>query len=134
MDDGNGTRSRVVIERHPTATISLVVLIGVLVLRPLVGMLAPTTAKEPTLSHVVFWIAFLAGLRISIFWFQTLIHGIEHAREENRVAVVLAHIFLGVIMSYGYYYWSRAGEASELSGVGEPDSPETIADSERARL
>jgi len=71
------------------------------------GMPRTNTDDDPKIFRVFFWIMFAGGLRATILWFQTLIHGIKHAKEENRVAVVLAHLLLGLIMVYLYYFSSR---------------------------
>lgn len=71
------------------------------------GMPQQITADDPIVFHAFSWTMFLGVVRVIVFWFQTLIHGIQHAKEENRVAVVLGHIFLGPIMAYGYYISSR---------------------------
>ncbi|MCP4706985.1 MAG: hypothetical protein GY869_00030 [Planctomycetes bacterium] len=64
--------------------------------------------QNDSLMLTVFKVIFLvAGFRTLVLYFQTLIHGIKYAKEENRVAVVLGHMFLGPIMSYLYYISSR---------------------------
>jgi hypothetical protein len=72
-----------------------------------IGMPQNITADDPPLFHVLFWIIFLGAIRATVLWFQTLIHGVKYAREKNRVAVVMGHLFLGPIMAYGYYLSSR---------------------------
>ncbi|QQE11850.1 hypothetical protein JD969_20630 [Planctomycetota bacterium] len=46
----------------------------------------------------------LGGIRAMILFFQTLYHGVYYAKEENRFAVVLGHLFLGILMPYLYYF------------------------------
>jgi hypothetical protein len=71
------------------------------------GMPREIGQDDPAVFHVLFWIIFLGAIRAIILWFQTLIHGVKYAKEENRVAVVLGHVFLGPIMAYGYYLSSH---------------------------
>ena len=76
------------------------------------GMPRHIDGDDPFVFHAFFWLIFFGVLRAMVLWFQTLVHGIKHAREENRVAVVLGHIFLGPLMAYGYYLASRLDQTS----------------------
>ena len=78
------------------------------------GMPQTITADDPPVFHVFFCIIFLGAIRATVLWFQTLIHGLKHAKDENRVAVVLGHLFLGPFMAYGYY-WSSRSDADEAA-------------------
>jgi hypothetical protein len=82
------------------------------------GMPQQIDEDDPWIFHFFFWSMLLGGLRITVFWFQTLIHGVKYAKEENRVAVVLGHIFLGPVMAYGYYLVSR-NDAHQHRSNGE---------------
>jgi hypothetical protein len=65
------------------------------------------TGADPLRYHAILLTIFIGTGRLLALWFQTLIHGIMYARPENRVAVVMGHLFLGPIMAVGYYYGSR---------------------------
>ena len=71
------------------------------------GMPQDITADDPMVFHLFFWVIFLGAIRATVLWFQTLAHGVKHAKEENRFAVVLGHFFLGPLMAYAYYLSSR---------------------------
>lgn len=85
------------------------------------GMPEEITNDSPTLFQVFFWLMFLGSLRATILWFQTLIHGIKYAKEENRVILVLCHIFIGPIMSYLYYITLRLDAKREAHFGQESD-------------
>lgn len=94
-------------KRDVTVWLSLGMIVIPLLMGLAVGMPRTITADDPVIYHIFYWTIFLGAIRATVLWFQTLIHGIEHAKEENRVAVVLGHIFLGPIMAYGYYVSPR---------------------------
>lgn len=71
------------------------------------GMPQEISSDDPIVFQIFFWTILLGAIRATILWFQTLIHGVKYAKEENRVAVVMGHLFLGLIMAYGYYVSSR---------------------------
>ena len=92
--------------RDPTVVLSFVMMFGGWITGAAISM-PESLDTNPPVHEVIFWITFAGALRATVLWFQTLIHGIDHSKPENRVAVVLGHIFLGPIMSYAYYYSSR---------------------------
>ena len=94
-------------KRDPTVSISLLLFVGAWVIGLALGMPRTITNESPSVFHAIFLVMFVAAIRITILWFQTLIHGTKYAKEENRVAVVLGHVFLGPIMSFLYYYSVR---------------------------
>lgn len=57
--------------------------------------------------RILSWAGLAASMRIVVLWWQTLIHGVQRSRPENRVAVVLGHVLLGPLMAYGYYIATR---------------------------
>lgn len=79
------------------------------------AMRMPTTvtSDDPLVFHVLRLIMFLGIIRATVLWFQTLVHGVRDAKEENPYLVVLGHVLLGQIMAYLYYYGHRAGGRSE---------------------
>jgi len=70
---------------------------------------------DPMVFHILFWLTLPGTMRVTLFWFQTLTHGIKNVKEENRVAIVLGHVLLGPIVSYGYYLSSRLDAKHEAS-------------------
>lgn len=108
-------------KRDITVWISLAMVAIPMLLGIAMGMPQYITADDPLQFHIFFWIIFLGAVRATVLWFQTLIHGVKYSKEENRVAVVLGHIFLGPIMAYCYYLSSRlsAKQATTTSGSSE---------------
>ena len=98
-------------KRDLTVTLSLIIFFGTLVLGLALGMPRNITEDSPIHFHVFFWIMFAAAIRATVLWFQTLIHATKYAAEDNRVAAVMAHLLLGPIMSYAYYFAIRPGTA-----------------------
>lgn len=94
-------------KRDVTVWLSLVMIMIPWLVGLAMGMPRNNEDNTPGVFHVFFWIIFLGTIRAIVLWFQTLIHGVKYAKEENRVAVVLAHFFLGPIMAYAYYLCSR---------------------------
>jgi len=99
-----------VMKKDPTVWVSLLLIALPWIIGEIMGMPRTMDDNSPTIFQVFFWLMFIGAIRATILWFQTLIHGIEHAKKENRVAVVLGHIFLGPIMSY-LYYWDSCKKA-----------------------
>lgn len=91
------------------------------------GMPRTITSDDPMTFHIFFWIIFVGAMRAIVLWFQTLIHGVKYAKEQNRVAVVLGHLFLGPIMAYAYYLSSRLDRKQE---AGSDRSGATAADAQ----
>jgi hypothetical protein len=90
--------------RDVTVPISLAMIAIPLGIGLAIGMPQHITSDDPPIFHALFWIIFIGAIRATVLWFETLIHGVKYAKEENRVAVVLSHVFLGPIMAYGYYF------------------------------
>ena len=87
-------------KRDATVWISLVMIAVPWIVGAAMGMPRMIGPGDPVIFHVFFWIVFVGAVRVTVLWFQTLIHGIRHARQENSMAVVVVHILLGPIMSY----------------------------------
>jgi hypothetical protein len=110
--------------RDPTVWISLVMLVvpwGISL-----ATFQSIDSAGPPLDRALFWTMFIGGVRAAILWYQTLIHGLRHARRENLVAVVLAHLFLGPVMAYAYYLSSRMDirrGAQPKAPLAEPFEP-----------
>ena len=104
-----------IVKRDITVWISLVMVLVAGALALAMGMPRHLGHDDPVVFHVLFWLIMLGSVRATVLWFQTLIHGVKHAKEENRVAVVLGHFFLGPIMAYGYFLASRM-DANRLTG------------------
>ena len=105
-------------KRDITVWISLLIIAVALILFNIMRIPSDFNQNDP-LILTVFKCIFLVGLiRAVVLYFQTLIHGIKYAKEENRVAVVLGHMFLGPIMSYLYYLSSRL-DAKQAAGYPE---------------
>lgn len=94
-------------KRDLTVWISLAMIVVPCLAGLAMGMPNSISSDDPIVFQVFFWLIFLGSIRVTILWFQTLIHGVKYAKEENRVAVVLAHVILGPIISYPYYMSSR---------------------------
>ena len=94
-------------KRDVTVWISLAMIVVPLLLGIAMGMPRDITSKTPLVFHIFFWMIFFGAIRAIVLWFQTLKHGVKHAKEENRHAVVLGHLFLGLLMAYAYYLASR---------------------------
>ena len=69
------------------------------------------SADHPQKFHILFWIMFISGVRISILWLQTLIHSVNRD-DVDRTSWVLGHVFLGPISSL-YYYFSQKPKTKE---------------------
>jgi hypothetical protein len=96
-------------KRDITVWLSLVVIAVAGVIAAATGMPRHIDTSAPLLFHVLFWIIIVGAVRATVLWFQTLMHGLKHAKQENRVAVVLGHLLLGPLMAYAYYLASRLG-------------------------
>ena len=93
-------------KRDPTVLGSLVLFLAAWVLALIFEMPHPLTREHAVVFHVIFWIMVAAGIRIGILWVQTLFHAVSYARSDWAVWV-LAHIVLGPVASYIYYFNSR---------------------------
>lgn len=78
-----------------------------LILGLAMGMPRNITDRDPLVFRIFFLVIFVGAIRATILWFQTVRHGLKHAKEENRFAVVLGHLFLGIVMAYADYLSSR---------------------------
>ncbi len=112
MNNANEVVSTPTMKRDPTVWGSLLLLLGAWITALALGMPRTIRSDDPIAFRVLSWIMFLAAIRVTVLWFQTLIHGVKYAKEENRVAVVLGHVFLGPLMSYLYYYDSTRKRAA----------------------
>jgi hypothetical protein len=103
-------------KRDVTVPLSLVMIVVPWIIGAAMGMPSELTGKEPMIFHVFFWIIFAGAIRATVLWFQTLTHGIRYAAEDNRVAVVFGHLFLGPIMSYLYYFYTPVSARADSVG------------------
>ncbi len=108
-------------KRDVTVWLSLVFIFVPWCIGTSMGMTNTINDDDPILFHVFFGIMILGWIRAAILWFQTLIHGIKYAKDENRVAVVLAHIFLSMPMSYLYYLTIRLDSKRQKKHPEEHD-------------
>jgi len=102
-------------KRAPTAWIGLLLMVIPWAIGLAMDMPREIDQDDPMVFHILFWLVFLGAIRVTVFWFQTLIHGIKNVKEENRVAIVLGHVLLGPIVSYGYYLSSRLNAKHEAA-------------------
>lgn len=94
-------------KRDPTVLISFLMIAIPVISLILMGSDGQIDRDDPISVQILFWIAFVGAIRAAVLWFQTLSHGLKHAKPENRTALALGHYFLGPLMSYAYYYTSR---------------------------
>jgi drug/metabolite transporter (DMT)-like permease len=106
-------------KRDLTVPLSLVMIVASLCVAAARGMPRRIDPSLPLIYHVCFWTYVIGTLRSVILWFQTLRHGIRHSDGRNRAAVIVAHVLLGVLMAYGYYFWTRS---EDPVGESEADS------------
>jgi hypothetical protein len=92
------------VKRDLTVPLSLILIVGTVLIGSALGMPRTITAEDPLHFQILFAVIFIAAIRGSVLWFQTLIHATKYAAEDNRVAAVMAHLLLGPIMSYAYYF------------------------------
>lgn len=76
--------------RDSSVTISLIALFGGLLLAVLV----------PPLRGLWTFVMFLAGIRLFVLWFQTLIHAVKN----SEVGWVIGHVIFGNLVSLIYFY------------------------------
>lgn len=94
-------------KRDLSVLLSIVLIVGAWFIGELPHVPRTITEDSPTLQSALLWTVLLGFIRAQILWFQTLIHGVKYSKEENRVAVVLAHVCLGPLMAYAYYFSIR---------------------------
>jgi hypothetical protein len=60
---------------------------------------------EEWAEPILFWIIIVAGVRAVILWFQTFYDAVAPENQVRaRVGWVFAHLFLGFVASYLYYF------------------------------
>ena len=94
-------------KRDVTVWLSLLLIVVPGTIGLAMGMPRTIAQDDPAVFHIIFWIVVAGAVRASVLWFQTLIHAVKHAKEGNRVAVVVGHVLLGPITPYAYYVAAR---------------------------
>lgn len=56
----------------------------------------------------------LLVIRITILWFQTLIHAVKFKETGSRVKWLIAHLVFGIVTSYLYYFINKTNEHKNL--------------------
>ncbi len=95
-------------KRDITVWPSLAIIVLPLLIHAALGMPRDQDQTSPHFFLGLFCLSFIGIIRATILWFQTLAHGLKHSKEENRFALVMAHIFLGLLMAYIYYLANNA--------------------------
>ena len=104
-------------KRDITVWLSPIMIAVAVVVGIAMGMPLHLDQNAPPVFHVLFWMIVLGAVRVAVLWFQTLVHGVKHAKEENLAAVVLGHLILGPLMAYAYYLSCRF-ETEQPSNAG----------------
>ncbi len=70
--------------------------------------LIPTeTDQGPSAWNYLGWIVFVAWIRLTILWWQTLYNAVKYAHPDSRMTWVVGLILFGPFVSIPYYYKNR---------------------------
>jgi len=106
--------------RSRTVTLSIIVL-SLWILGSIIGVIPSETNQNSGVWWYLSFLIFAALIRLTVLYWQTLIHAIKEAPLDNRVGWVVGHFLLGPIVSVPYYYLHRIERISPCIKVTKAD-------------